>query len=565
MHDDLRRYLVDPGPKPVHRGVKAAASTDSAIVTETILEVLADGGNAADAAIAGCMVQAAVEPFMTNHTGTVTMLYWDSASQQLHCLDSTGTHPKGLAPFRPIPSGHGPYAAAVPPSACIPGFMPGMKAIHAKLATKPWADLCAPAIRWAESGHAVSSFEFEVTTWGGGFTTYFPSGRSFYLPEGRWITVGEIFRYPEMARTLEQVAEHGPDWMITGGWGQEFVRTANAMGWAITADHMEQAPPPRWVDAHRFAYGSYEVASLAPPQLQGLLLDMTLGIVGHLDMASVEPMSAEHLYYMASALAIAARHYGYINDPNVFDVPVDVLSNDDWQRMQARLIRSKMPKRSMAEHVDLAGAAGLGGPMSLVAAGLPSTSSFPDQPSGSCELSIVDEHGNWCQMMNTLQSGGIPGMVIGGIPMVGSHATFGAGGSAIDTFLGEGIRMRSTIGNTMVFSDGAPVFQLGTPGNVHCTVPQVLSYWANHGMAPYEAASAPRLLPLQDNGTLVVEDRVPDATQARLKDFGVTLRAVLPYDYHMGSFQMCFRDPETGELCTTADPRRCAVADGLRD
>jgi gamma-glutamyltranspeptidase/glutathione hydrolase len=68
------RYLRNPGPKQPVTGLRAACSTDNAIVTETVLEVLAEGGNAADAAIAVSLVQSAVEPYMTNLTGTVTFL-----------------------------------------------------------------------------------------------------------------------------------------------------------------------------------------------------------------------------------------------------------------------------------------------------------------------------------------------------------------------------------------------------------------------------------------------------------------------------------------------------------
>ncbi|HEX9766802.1 MAG TPA: hypothetical protein VGA36_08555, partial [Nitriliruptorales bacterium] len=77
MSEDLSRYIVNPGPKETHSGLSAAVSADSAIVVETMLDVLGRGGKAADAAVAGAIVQAAVEPFMTNHTGTVTGLFWD--------------------------------------------------------------------------------------------------------------------------------------------------------------------------------------------------------------------------------------------------------------------------------------------------------------------------------------------------------------------------------------------------------------------------------------------------------------------------------------------------------
>src|SRR4051794_10673951 len=110
MITDLTRYIVNPGPKAPAKGLSAAVTTDSSIVTETILKVLRIGGNAADASIAGALVQAAVEPFMTNHAGLVTLLYYEAKTGQVHQLDSLGGFPSGLRPFKPIPAGTGPYA-----------------------------------------------------------------------------------------------------------------------------------------------------------------------------------------------------------------------------------------------------------------------------------------------------------------------------------------------------------------------------------------------------------------------------------------------------------------------
>ena len=88
-------------------------------------------------------------------------------------------------------------------------------------------------------------------------------------------------------------------------------------------------------------------------------------------------------------------------------------------------------------------------------------------------MTIVDPDGNWVQMMNTLQTGGIPGEVLDGVPMVGSHAAFGLNW-LIGGWLTGGGRLTSVIGNTIVLHDGRPWISLGTPGNVHCTIPQML-------------------------------------------------------------------------------------------
>src|SRR5882762_7066165 len=118
MSNDLSRYIVNPGPKIPVSGLKAAVTTDSAIVTETMLNVLRSGGKASDAGIAGCLVQAAVEPFMTNHAGLVTFLYYEAKTGRVHQLDSLGGFPSGLPPFKPIPPSAGSYAA-YPPSGII--------------------------------------------------------------------------------------------------------------------------------------------------------------------------------------------------------------------------------------------------------------------------------------------------------------------------------------------------------------------------------------------------------------------------------------------------------------
>ena len=178
MDKNLDRYIVNPGPKTPVTNLKAAVTTASAIVTETMLKVLKKGGKAADAAIAGARGQAAGEPVRTNHAGLVTFLYYEAKTGKIHQLDSLGGHPSGLAPFKPVPQGMGAYAI-LPPSGIIPGFMPGLKEIHSKFGTMKWAELCEDAVQWAERGHPVSTFEYAVNVYGEKFITYFPEGRDF--------------------------------------------------------------------------------------------------------------------------------------------------------------------------------------------------------------------------------------------------------------------------------------------------------------------------------------------------------------------------------------------------
>jgi gamma-glutamyltranspeptidase / glutathione hydrolase len=561
-----RTYIVNPGPKPVAAGLTAAVTTDSAIVTETMVKVLRTGGNAVDSAIAGAMVQAAVEPFMTNHAGLVTCLFYEAKTRTVHQLDSLGAFPSGLSPFRPVPAGRGPYAV-YPPSAIIPGFMPGLKEMHRRFGTREWSQLCADAVHWAEAGHPVSTFEYGMNVYGEKFITYFPEGRAFYQPRGMFSHVGEIFVPTGLAATLRGVAAHGPDYMISGPWAEEFVRKANHMGWMIRLEHMSEAPP-RWLEPIRYPHHDYEVVSLGPPQAQGLYIAVVLGVLKHLGIRQTEPGSAEHLWAMGHALRQGMRHWEYAQDDLIYGVPRDEVLDDAYHLQLAKMIRKARPKVDLTEHIRLTGEGGVSSSDVMTqyagSGGRPRCrENGSTQPSGSCEIAVVDHEGNWVQLMNTLQGSGIPGMVVGGVPMVGSHCTFGALTSPMDATLLKGAKPRCIIGNTFVFRSGKPVLSLGTPGNVHCTVPQVLTYALDFNLDPYAAVESPRMLPLTESRTLTIEDRLAVGVVEALNALGVRVAVTSGYDSHMGSFSVIARDEDTGLYTAIADPRRCAVAGGI--
>jgi gamma-glutamyltranspeptidase/glutathione hydrolase len=539
------------GPKQPITATTAVCASQHQIVTETMLQVMQDGGNAVDAAIAGCVVQATVQQDMTNHTGTVTFLYYEASTGKTYDLNSMGTIVPDLAPFRRVGAGKGLYAAGTPPFAVIPGFMPGMKAMHERFGSKAWSELVEPSIRWAEEGHEVNSFEHLVMAQTVDFYLATPSGRAHFTPDGHLPQVGDRWPRPELAKTLRALADEGPDYFITGGWAREFVQRANDLGWAIELKHMDLVPP-RWGEGLRFRHGDHEIVQLSPPERQGVFCALVLGMLSHLDYASLGHYtdSAEALYYMAHALRRAEFETGFLNDPQTFADPTETLLSSDYHAFLADLLRRSKPTVDLTKHVELV----FGKPAVTAAGEAP-------QPAGSCELSLVDAQGNWVQMMNTLQSGGIPGEVIAGVPMVGSHGLTGLDHAIGGAWFTGGGRMRSVIGNTIVLRDGKPVWSLGTPGNVFCTVPQVLSNHLDHGLDPYDAEDAPRMLPITNDYKVPVESRIPQRVVDDLLKLGVLVDPLPRYDYHMGSYQMSWRDAD-GTLHGTAGPRRAGFAAG---
>lgn len=542
------------GRKDTARGEHAVCSSAHPLVTDAMLDVLREGGNAVDAAIVGCLLNATVQQDMTGHAGTVTMLYWDAEAGRCHELNSMGTIVPGLAPFRPVAIGSGPYTALPEgPCAVIPGFMPGLKAMYERFGTLSWERLCAPSIGWAEEGHVVDSFEHLVLGHSAELYMNTASGRAHFAPDGHLPQVGERWRKPELAATLTRLAAEGPDLFTEGAWAKAFVERANQVGWPIELRHMRQ-DEPRWGDGLRYRHRDVEIVQQAPPERQAVMSAIVLGILRELGVAELGHYaeSAESFCFMAHALRRAAYETGNINDPAIFEDPSSVLMSAEFHRALAAVIRSSRTKVDLTEHVELVSTPG------ALAEGTGRTT--PAESVGSCELSVVDSHGNWVQLVNTVQGGGIPGQVVGGVPMIGSTMTSTLTGMLAGWLTGGG-RIRSVIGNTLVLRDGRPWLALGTPGIPHITVPQVLTSILEHGLDPYSADDAPRMMPLADDYSVTVESRIPPRVVADAARLGVRVRPMAPYQYQMGSFQMSWRD-EAGVLHASAGPRRAGNAAG---
>ena len=540
------------GPKAPVTGSHAVCASQHPLVTDTMLQVMRDGGNAIDAAIAGSVLQAVVQQEMTNHAGTVTCLFYEAATGVVHELNSTGRTVPDLAPHVRVPKGKG-YYASFPghpaPMSVLPGFMPGMKAMLEKFGTKPWDYLIGPAIEAARQGHVVTSFEHYVQAQSSGFFLYTESGRKHFTPTGHLPQVGDVWANPVLADTLSASAAEGPGYFITGAWAKRFVQRANELGWPIRPDHMAEWSP-RWGTAMRWQHRGHEVAQLSPPERQAVYCSIVLGVLRHLDVASMGHFAESGIaaYYLAHALRLAHLDSGFINDPATFADPSGLLMSEDYHAQLADKLRLSVPKIDLTRHVELVHGQG-----ALQAAG-----SGTKHPTGSCEISVVDPAGNWVQMMNTLQSGGIAGEVVDGIPMVGSHQSNSLT-SIFANWLTGGGRMRSVLSNTIVLKDGQPILSLGSPGNVHCTVPQVLANVLEYELEPYEADDRPRMLPLSDNYVLTMESRVSPQFIRELAKLGVIVDPLPAYDYHMGTFPMSWRD-DNGQLHGSIGPRREGLA-----
>jgi gamma-glutamyltranspeptidase / glutathione hydrolase len=547
------KYITTRGPKASVHHKRAVASAQHPIVCETMIKTLASGGSAADAAVAGALTDGVVENLLTTLGGLVTLLYWDAASHTCHQLISTGAFPPELPVFRPVPN-IGIAITQTAPAACIPGFMPGLEALHRRFGKLSWASLCEPAIAWAEDGFPMSPDAYAVHFGYMPFVGYFPEGRALFAPDGFVTNVGERFRNPALADTLRGLARSGPGYFTEGEWAEQFVATANRLGWAIRLPHMKLAQPC-WEEPLSYVHRGHEIKQLAPPNAGGVLCRLALGILGHLGIDQLDPASAERQFWVGHVLRWVNHEIGYLGDPDFFELPSEVWMDDGYHARIARVIAAARSKADLTHHIELTA-----GRLSLGAVGVDQRIK---KPVGSSELSVIDQAGNWCQIMTTLQSGGIPGQVVGGVVMFGSHATFGVPGSGFDQWLAPGMRMRSILGNTQIFRNGEPVLQFGSSGAVHANILQVLSGVLDHGLSPEQAIALPRMMPLAEDNTLAIEGRIAPAVVASLAAHGVKVKFLNAWDSYMGSFHACWREGKGAGYGACADPRFTGVAMGL--
>ncbi|MFD5226760.1 gamma-glutamyltransferase [Microbacterium sp. NPDC058342] len=541
------------GRKAVAFGDSAMVSTQHPLVTDAAVDVLREGGNAIDALIVACMVQATVSQELTNHAGTVTVLHYERRSGTVRQLNSPGRIVPGLAPFRPVPIVPATYSAHPPgANAVVPGFMPAMKTCWEQGATLPWARLVEPAIALAEDGHRVTSFEHYVMATTLSYFQHSPSGRAHFTPDGRLPQVGELWRQLELARTLSALAVEGPEHFLTGGWARDFVARGNSMGWPVRLDDLS-AHAPQWSRARLFQHRAHTIASLAAPQIQAVSLSFVLGVLDRLGIRDLGHYSEDPLacYYLGHVLRRARIELGHLNDPRCFEDPSDTIMDGDFHAHVARIIAASRPRVDLSEHVELTGR----------------HRRHPETPippgTDSCEISIVDANGDWVQAMTTLSGSGIPGEVVGGVPMTGSLTDTSLNPiQNISGWYAGGGDVRTVMGNTMVLRDGEPWLAIGTPGKVEATVPQVLSSILDFGLEPDEAEARPLMMPMDDQYTMAMESRVSDEFVSGLSALGVRMRPLGASDWHMGSFEMCWRGTD-GRLRGASGSRREGKSAGL--
>lgn len=518
------------------RGMVAASVP---LAAQAGLNVLRQGGNAADAAIATAAALAVVEPASTGPGGDCFALYFDAATGQVSALNGSGRAPGALR----LEDLHAQGLTEILPTSAhavtVPGTVRGWHDLLARHGSMTLADVLADAIGYARDGFPVSPV-FGAAWQGAEAWLRTRPHTGDYLPGGRAPLVGQVVRLPELARTLQAVAEGGPDAFYTGPVADAIVSTLQAQGGVMTHDDLK-AHTSTWDAPIQADYRGVTVYE-CPPNGQGIAALLALNIAAGWDLGSLPWDSPERLHLMAEAMRLAfadARHY--VADPATNPTPLDFLLSREYAAQRRALVS---PERAMPPPAYGAPRAG------------------PD----TVYLSVVDGQGNACSFINSLYAGFGTGIVARG---TGVFLQCRGANFSLDpehpNALALGKRPYHTIIPGMALKDGALWASFGVMGGFmqpqgHF---QVLSAMIDDDLNPQEALDRPRfyLMAGAPDGVLALEEGIPVATMARLAALGHNVRPVSGRERAVfGGGQIIRRDAETGVLFGGSDPRKDGLA-----
>jgi len=273
---------AEQGPKPVAKASEAMASSSHPRVTQAILEVLQDGGNAVDAMLTAIPLQHVVEPQMSTLAGGMGgLIYWAETGELIYLdaeLDHTVNAPAARSMARPqeieITSGQ---------RIGVSGTVPGLAAAAERYGIRPWKDYFGPAIEVASNGFTMYSFLYGEMYDAFERLGAHPASRAKWMPDGFILPVGDTVRQPWLAQTLTHLANEGPEYFTEGPWAEHFVDEVNRTGGQITLEELS-AYKARWVEPLQFSYKGHQLFGALPASTAGVLNGMILNIIEQTDL-----------------------------------------------------------------------------------------------------------------------------------------------------------------------------------------------------------------------------------------------------------------------------------------
>ena len=537
-------------------GAHAMVTSPNYLASQVGMNVLRDGGNAVDAAVAMAAALAVVYPQMNTIGGDNFWLIYNARTRQLRGLNASGrSGEKATIAFY---AAHG-FDKAIPPRGylsanTVPGAVSGWSEAHAYARAAighelSWPRLLQPAIDLASQGFPVSP---SLARWEEADTdpsdpTYrdlqrFDGFRQTFLrPDSEPYRVGEILTQPDLARTLRLIATEGSAAFYRGPVARKIVADVQAHGGLLTLDDFARHQAD-WVDPIHVDYRGYQAYNL-PPNTQGFASLEILNILNNIDLAKLGEGTADYYQALVEATRLAfADRDRYLSDPAFVSVPLDWLLSPAHGREQA----ARIDLQHAASQVE------------------------PPSPQGDTVwFGVVDRDGNAASVIQSIYFDFGSGIVPAGTGvLLQNRGSYFSLDPANVNHLEPRKRTAHTLNPAMLFNDGKPALVYGTMGGEGQpqTLAQVVTRIVDFHLTPEDAICAPRFLLGTAWGAassdLKLEGRIPAAVADELARRGQPVRVVADYTEVMGHAGAVLIDADHGVLYGAADPRGDGLALG---
>jgi len=325
----------------------AAVATSQPLASAAGLEVLRKGGNAVDAAVAAAAVLAVTEPHMTGIGGDMFAIVWLAKEQKLVALNASGRAGSLMTRETLQARGFRPGSQQGVMSVTVPGALAGWDKLLRTYGRRTLAQVLQPAIGYARDGFPVSPIIAAQWANETKFLQRDSAAATTFLPGGHAPKAGEWFRNPDLARTLQEIADKGIGTFYGGALGQRIVARIAALDGFITLDDLKKNAPT-WVTPISVPFRGYRVWEL-PPNNQGIAALEMLRILEPYDLKSMGQNSATYLHYLIEAKKLAYADLDrFVGDGDHLDMPAEQLLTDEFIAER----RSHLNATRAQEHVD---------------------------------------------------------------------------------------------------------------------------------------------------------------------------------------------------------------------
>ena len=316
---------------------EAMAATSHPLATQVALDTMRKGGNAIDAAIAANAALGLMEPTGNGIGGDLFAIVWDAKSQQLYGLNASGRSPKSLTLEWFREQGHESIPSHGPLPVSVPGTVDGWFELHGRFGKLAMKDVLAPAVAYARNGHPVHKTIQHYWDRSVERLSEYPGFAEQMTIDGRAPQVGELWKNPNLANTLERIGNEGRDVFYKGDIARTIGEYMQANGGFLSYEDMA-AHKSEWVEPQSTNYRGYDVWEL-PPNGQGIAALQILNILEQHDVSAMGFGSADHIHLFLEAKKLAfedrARFYA---DPAYMDVSVARLISKEYARERNQLL-----------------------------------------------------------------------------------------------------------------------------------------------------------------------------------------------------------------------------------